>query len=177
MTLNKNILPKKTHEDERHFRFTPKEYLPFLFTVGLTLASLKSDDPWVVIPTLSVAAVCGILTCYWHTGPIWGRSATAILIAGTLLIIGWRELRKAPSTTDEIFRVSISNIADLHLYPRADLESEPGKWPFWFAYRSSYGDTASPLPAAIYANITNLTDSLQTISSFYVSLKTARCGW
>lgn len=177
MFLNKNILRKKNPDNEQHFRLSRKELTLTLISFGLAMASLKTDDPLVVIPMLCLAGVCGVLVCCWHTGPIWGRSATAILITGIFLFIGWRELKKTPSTTDEVFKVSISNVGDLSLNTNLDVRPEEKPFWFWFTYRSGYGDTVSPLPAVIYTNITNLTDSLQTVSSYHVSVKTDHCDW
>jgi hypothetical protein len=74
-------------------RFTVKEVLLTVSGTALALGSLKAEDPWVVIPMLSVAAVAFICLCVLHDGPRLYRIGVAFVIVLVLLFIGWRDLR------------------------------------------------------------------------------------
>jgi hypothetical protein len=80
------------------FRFTGKEVLLLIIGTVLALGSLKADDPWVIVPMLSVAGGAFALLCYLHVGKPLYRILIAALVLGVLLFIGWRDLRNSPVT-------------------------------------------------------------------------------
>ena len=61
---------------------------------ALAVASLRSGDPWVVIPMLSLSELAFLYLCIAHSGKWQIRLVFTILIAATLTLIGARVLGK-----------------------------------------------------------------------------------
>ena len=72
------------------------------------------------------------------------------------------------------FRVSDNSLAFINL--TQSLENT-GSGLFWVTYRSSFGDTASPVALAQFMEITNLLPTSETIKSYSVAINTEECGW
>jgi hypothetical protein len=84
-------------EQKTGLKITRKEGLLLLAGTALALGSFKSDDPWVVIPMLSVSGVVFVYLCL---GQHWNwvrRILAAVLTVGVLGFIGWRDLRHPPA--------------------------------------------------------------------------------
>lgn len=74
-------------------RFSLKEALLLIAGTALSLGSFKLDDPWVVIPMLSLAAIAFIAMCAIHSGRWFYRVGISLIVILILLFIGWRDLR------------------------------------------------------------------------------------
>lgn len=81
-------------DDEKRFRLTRKEWVMLIFGTALALGSFKSDDPWVVIPMLTISGLAFILLCVWHHGSVLRRSLAAAALVVVLVFIGWRDFRR-----------------------------------------------------------------------------------
>jgi hypothetical protein len=72
-----------------------------LASTALALGSFKSDDPCVAIPMLALSGVAFIALCIWHRGSSVSRALVACVLVGLLAFIGWRDLRKSPSSNKD----------------------------------------------------------------------------
>jgi len=80
-------------ETTRTFQFSLKEWLTIAFATFLALASLKADDPLVVVPMLALSDAVLVLMCMFHKGSRKNRTLIALVFTGILVFIGWRDLR------------------------------------------------------------------------------------
>lgn len=78
---------------DSRFRLSKKEGITLAIGSAIALWSLKVDDPWVVVPMLTVSALAFVLLCVWHEGGVIWRAMIACVLVGVLCFIGWRELR------------------------------------------------------------------------------------
>jgi hypothetical protein len=86
-------------DSDYRFRLSRKEWVTLIFGTALALGSFKSDDPWVVIPMLTIAGVAFVLLCRRHHGRIVWRVLVALALLCALVFIGWRDLYHVPKET------------------------------------------------------------------------------
>ena len=82
--------------DEQTIRLTLKEWLLFVFASAIALAAFRADDAAIVTVMLTASAAAFVWLCIRHEGAKLWRGAAALLLVGTLAIVGWCDLRIKP---------------------------------------------------------------------------------
>jgi hypothetical protein len=77
------------------FELTLKDLLLIIVNTAIALGSTRSNDPWLVVPMLGIAAIISVVFCIRHKGNIWVRFLSATTLVLVLGFVGWRDLRQA----------------------------------------------------------------------------------
>ncbi len=96
----------------RRYKLSGEEALLFLVATAPTLGSLKSDDPYLVIPMLAISGISFVLLCARHQGSALLRILSAIAMLSVLLFVGWRDLRKPVTALPQAPKMNVHQKAD-----------------------------------------------------------------
>jgi hypothetical protein len=96
--------------------FERKEVIPFSIAAFLSLGGMRADDPFVVVPMLTLAGSAFIWGCVLHSGSRVARSAIAVAVSIWLGFIGIRSV--TGQAQREVERKAIADAVADKLTPR-----------------------------------------------------------
>jgi hypothetical protein len=77
---------------QNKLRLSKKEMLLGGIGTAVSLASLRANDPYILIPLLAFSSLCFSLLCWLHEGSKLARTLTAFFISMVLALVGLRIL-------------------------------------------------------------------------------------
>jgi|GEM_PF-6453483 len=86
---------------------TPKELLVLVGGTCLGLASLKTDDPWIVAPMLTASAAAFVWLCIRHLRSWKTRIGSSLFIVVVFVTVGWRDLKNTKDLPPHLQAVDV----------------------------------------------------------------------